>query len=91
VRETRDRSNIRDQPFYLATAQTAVDQQNGELPRTLTVPHSLLCDGLILGSQSFVESHFDKLTHKLGYQRRRPATRLTALGFADTLWVFRDL
>jgi hypothetical protein len=55
------------------------------------VPHSLLCDGLILGSQSFVESHFDKLTHKLGYQRRRPATRLTALGFADTLWVFRDL
>ena len=46
---------------------------------------------MILGSQAFVESHFDKLKHKLGYQRRRPATRLTALGAADTFWVFRDL
>jgi hypothetical protein len=44
-----------------------------------------------LGSQSFVESHFYNLKHKLGYQRRRPATRLTALGCADTLWVSRDL
>src|SRR5271165_143624 len=43
-----------------------------------------------LGSQSFVESHFYNLKHKLGYQRRRPATRLIALG-CDTLWVFRDL
>jgi hypothetical protein len=34
---------------------------------------------------------FYKLKHKLGYQRRCPATRLTALGCADTLWVFRDL
>ena len=32
-----------------------------------------------------------KLKEKLGYQRRRPATRLTALDCADTLWVFRDL
>ena len=48
-------------------------------------------DGVILGSQAFVESHFYKLKHKLGYQRRRPATRLTALGGADTFWVFRDL
>ena len=44
-----------------------------------------------LGSQSFVESHFYNLKHKLGYQRRCPATRLTVLGSADTLWVFRDL
>ena len=44
-----------------------------------------------LMSKSFVESHFYKLKHKLGYQRRCPATRLTALGCADTLWVFRDL
>jgi hypothetical protein len=28
---------------------------------------------------AFVESHFYKLKHKLGYQRRRPATRITAL------------
>jgi hypothetical protein len=46
---------------------------------------------VILGSQALVESHFYKLKHKLGYQRRRPATRLTALGGADTFWVFRDL
>jgi hypothetical protein len=38
-----------------------------------------------------VESHFYKLKHKLGYKRQRPATRLTALGCTDTLWVFRDL
>ena len=44
-----------------------------------------------LGSQSFVESHFYKLKHKLGYQRRRLATRLTSLGCTDNLWVFRDL
>jgi hypothetical protein len=29
--------------------------------------------GLILGSQSLVESHFYNLKHKLGYERRRPA------------------
>src|SRR5208282_5233763 len=33
-------------------------------------------DGLILGRQSFLESHFYNLKLKLGYQRRRPATRL---------------
>jgi len=32
-----------------------------------------------------------RMRHKLGYQRRRPATGLTALGCANTLWVFRDL
>ena len=79
--------------FDLATAQTVVEQQNGEL----SLPERLRCriryftDGVILGSQSFVESHFYKLQRKLGYKRRRPATRLTALGCAETLWVFRDL
>ena len=79
--------------FDLATAQSVVDRQNGEL----SLPERLRCriryftDGLILGSQSFVESHFYNLKHKLGYKRRRPATRLTALGCVDTLWVFRDL
>ena len=55
----------------------------------------LLCDAgglcLSLMSKSFVESHFYNLKRKLGYKRRCPATRLTALGCADTLWVFRDL
>jgi putative transposase len=79
--------------FDLATAQTVVEQQNGEL----SLPERLRCriryftDGVILGSQSFVESHFYKLKQKLGYKRRCPATRLTALAFTDTLWVFRDL
>jgi hypothetical protein len=65
--------------------------------KTLSLPERLRCriryftDGVILGSQSFVESHFYKLKQKLGYKRRCPATRLTALGFTDTLWVFRDL
>ena len=86
-------TNTNQPAFDLATAQTVVDQQNGQL----SLPDRLRCriryftDGLILGSQSFVESHFYKLKHKLGYQRQRPATRLTALGCTDTLWVFRDL
>jgi putative transposase len=86
-------TKTRQPAFDLATAQSVVDRQNGEL----SLPERLRCriryftDGLILGSQSFVESHFYKLKHKLGYQRRCPATRLTALGCTDTLWVFRDL
>ena len=77
----------------MATAQTVVDKQNGEL----SLPERLRCriryftDGVILGSQSFVESHFYNLQRKLGYRRRRPATRLIALGCADALWVFRNL
>jgi REP element-mobilizing transposase RayT len=31
------------------------------------------------------------MSNHFHYQRRRPATRLTALGCVDTLWVFRDL
>jgi putative transposase len=79
--------------FDLSTAQTVVDQQNGEL----SLPERLRCriryftDGVILGSQSFVESHFYNLKAKLGYRRRRTGTRLTTLGCSDTLWVFRDL
>jgi hypothetical protein len=48
-------------------------------------------DGVILGSQSFVESHFYNLQKKLAYRRRRTGTPITALGCSDTLWVFRDL
>ena len=86
-------TKARPPAFDLATAQTVVDRQKGQL----SLPERLRCriryftDGVILGSQSFVESHFFRLKHKLGYQRRRPATRLTALGCIDTLWVFRDL
>jgi hypothetical protein len=78
--------------FDLATAQRVVEEQHGEIP----LPQRLLCriryftDGVILGSQGFVESHFDWLKHKLGYKRHRAATCLTALG-SPSLWVFRDL
>jgi REP-associated tyrosine transposase len=79
--------------FDLRTAQTVVDEQNGEL----SLPERLRCriryftDRVILGSQSFVESHFYDLKEKLGYRRRRTGTPLTALGCSDRLWVFRYL
>jgi putative transposase len=78
--------------FDQATAQAVVDEQNGEL----SLPERLRCriryftDGVILGSQSFVESHFSKLKEKLGYRRRSTGTPLRALGCSDRLWVFRE-
>src|SRR5262249_47404490 len=78
--------------FDLATAQHVVEHQDGELP----LPQRLLCriryftDGVILGSQSFVDSHFDRLKQLLGYRPHRAATPLSALG-SLSLWVFRDL
>jgi putative transposase len=86
------RSANKPPAFDLATAQRVVEQQNGEVP----LPQRLLCriryftDGVILGSQGFVESHFSALRQKLGYKRHRAATCLTALG-PPGLWVFRDL
>ena len=70
-----------------------VEQQNGELclPEHLRCRIRYFSDGVILGSRCFVQSHFFKLKEKLGYQRRRAATQLTALGGSDPLWVFRDL
>jgi REP element-mobilizing transposase RayT len=76
--------------FDPARAQQVVVQQKGEL----SLPERLRCriryfsDGVILGSQSFVEAHLHRLQQKLAYQRRRPATRLSALG-SPNLWVFR--
>jgi REP element-mobilizing transposase RayT len=69
-------ANSKRPAFDLATAQHVVEQQNGEL----SLQERLRCriryftDGVILGSQCFVESHFDRLKQKLGYRRRQGAT-----------------
>jgi hypothetical protein len=78
--------------FDLPTAQTVVDEQNGEL----SLAERLRCriryftDGVIPGSQSFVETHFSNLKEKLGYRRQHTAVPLTELGCSDRLWVFRE-
>ena len=85
------RSANKPPAFDLATAQRVVEEQNGEVP----LSQRLLCriryftDGVILGSQGFVDSHFGRIKQKLGYRRHRTATCLTALG-SLALWVFRD-
>ncbi|PWT79417.1 MAG: hypothetical protein C5B58_13545 [Acidobacteria bacterium] len=77
--------------FDPASVQRVVEQQKGQLP----LAELLLCrlryftDGVILGSRSFVESHFEKLTQKLGFKRPRPATHLSVLG-SPAIWVFRN-
>jgi putative transposase len=61
--------------FGLATAQQVVEQQEGELP----FPQRFQCqikyftDGVILGSQAFVESHIQRLKQKFGFKRPRTA------------------
>jgi len=78
--------------FELGRAQQVVIQQQGQL----SLAERLRCriryfsDGVILGSQGFVEAHFHRLEQKLAYKRRRAATPLRALGSLH-LWVFRDL
>ena len=78
--------------FELARAQQVVIQQQGEL----SLAERLRCriryfsDGVILGSQGFVEAHFQRLQQKLAYKRPRPPKPLRALGSTE-LWVFRDL
>jgi hypothetical protein len=58
--------------FDLVTARRVVEEQNGEVP----LPQRLLgrvryfTDGVILGSQGFVESHFAKLKQRLCQETR---------------------
>jgi hypothetical protein len=86
------KSTTKAPAFELAKAQQVVVQQQSELslPELLRCRICYFTDGVILGSQCFVESHFHRLKQKLGYLRRRAATHLRALG-SPTLWVFRDL
>jgi putative transposase len=78
--------------FDLATAQTVVDEQNGELSlaERLRCKIRYFTDGVILGSQAFVESHFDKFKKKLGYKRRRAPMRVSMPGDSQVFWVFRN-
>jgi putative transposase len=86
------RSPNKGPAFELARAQQVVIQQQGEL----SLAERLRCriryfsDGVILGSQGFVEAHLHRLQQKLAYKRRRPPAPLRALG-SSNLWVFRDL
>ena len=78
--------------FELARAPQVVIQQQGQL----SLAERLRCriryfsEGLILGSQGFVEAHFQRLQQKLAFKRPRPPKPLRTLGSTE-LWVFRDL
>ena len=73
-------ANSKRPAFNLATAQHVVEQQNGELSLQVRLRCRIryFTDGVILGSQSFVESHFDRLKQKLGYRRRASSRLLRA-------------
>jgi putative transposase len=76
--------------FDLATVRQVVEQQEGEIP----FPQSFLCqikyfsDGVILGSQAFVESHIERLKEKFCFKRTRTARPVTELD-SKNLWAFR--
>jgi putative transposase len=84
-------SNARRPAFDLAMAQHVVEDQNGELSlhERLRCRIRYFTDGVILGSQCFVESHFDRLKEMLGYRRLRGPKSLQALG-STSVWVFRE-
>ena len=72
------RSANKPPAFDLATAQRVAEQRHGEL----SLPQRLLCriryftDGVILGSQGFVEAHFGRIKQKFGYKRHRVVSRV---------------
>jgi putative transposase len=78
--------------FDLAEAQKVVEQEKGELSpeQRLRCKIRSFSEGVILGSHSFVESHYQRLKKKFGYKRKRGPTPLKILGPA-ALWVFRKL
>jgi putative transposase len=78
--------------FDLAKAQKVVEQEKGELSlwERLRCKIRYFNDGVILGSHSFVETHFQRLKEKLGNKRKRGPTALNILG-PSGLWAFRKL
>jgi putative transposase len=87
--ETKAREPVFDQE----TVQIVVEQQNGQLALTehLRCQIRYFTDGVILGSQSFVESYLITLKEKLDYKRQRKATRVNGLGGSEVFWVFRKV
>lgn len=78
--------------FELVRARQVVEQQKGQLSlqERLRCKIRFFSDGVILGSRSFVQSHFERLKQKIGYQRKSGPTSLKSLG-SDSLWAFRNL
>jgi hypothetical protein len=78
--------------FDLAKAQKVVEQEKGELSlgERLRCKIRYFSDGVILGSHSFVETHFQRLKEKFGYKRKRGPTALNILCLG-ALSVFRKV
>ena len=78
--------------FDLAKAEAVVEQEKGELSlqERLRCKIRYFSDGVILGSQEFVQSHCQRLEQRIGYKRKSGPTALKFFGPA-TLWVFRNL
>ena len=78
--------------FDQAKAEAVVEQEKGELSlqERLRCKIRYFSDGVILGSQAFVQSHCQRLEQKIGYKRKSGPTALKNFGPA-TLWVFRNL
>src|SRR5271170_1738613 len=76
----------------LAKAQEVVEQEKGELSlwESLRCKIRYFSDGVILGSHSFAETHYQRLKEKFGYKRKRGPTALNILGLG-ALSVFRKL
>ncbi len=78
--------------FDRAKAEVVVEQEKGELSlqERLRCKIRYFSDGVILGSQAFVQSHCQQLEQKIGYKRKSGPTALKIFGPAP-LWVFRNL
>ena len=78
--------------FDLAKAQKVIEQEKGELSlgERLRCKIRYFSDGVILGSGSFVETHYQRLKEKFGYKRKRGPTTLNILGLG-VLSVFRKV
>ena len=76
--------------FDPTNGQEVAEQEQGELPleERLRCKIRHLTNGVVLGSRSFVEFHYQRLKQKLGYQRGSGPIALKILGLAE-LWVFR--